>query len=331
MENKVSKVEQKPTVAQLLQTQQKQIAAALPRHLTAERFARIALTEVRKNPELALCDAMSLFGAVIQCAQLGLEPGSGLGHAFLIPFNNRKKGIKEVVFITGYKGLIDLARRSGHIESISARIVKEKDTFKYTLGDDEKIIHEPSDDPDPGRITHVYAIAKFKGGMIQREVMNRAQIDAHKERFSKGNPVWDSDFDEMARKTAVRRLCKYLPLSPEDKLTQALQKDDEASAGEGQANWEALDVSYTPIPPVPDFDKAKANIADGGTPLQSQAEQDAERKIAAAELDKALAAVSARKLDPEVVLNGIVPASLAKSGTIEQIYTAVDRLMGAIK
>ena len=100
-----------------------QIALALPRHLTADRLARIALTEVRKTPALASCDQASFLGAIMQCAALGLEPGSALGHAYMIPFRNNKKNITEVQFIVGYRGMIDLARRSGQILSIEARTV----------------------------------------------------------------------------------------------------------------------------------------------------------------------------------------------------------------
>src|SRR6516164_8559050 len=119
---------EKPTnIAGFLDQYKGEIARALPRHMTADRMARIALTECRKTPALMKCDPATLFGAVIQCAQLGLEPGGAMGHCYLLPFENRKKGTTDVQFIIGYRGMLDLARRSGQIVSISAREVCEND------------------------------------------------------------------------------------------------------------------------------------------------------------------------------------------------------------
>jgi recombination protein RecT len=121
----VTNVKQQPKrdVVALLTTPAtlQQMQRALPSHLTAERMARIALTEVRRVPKLALCDQNSFMGAIMTCCQLGLEPGSALGHAYLIPFENTKKRIVEVQLILGYKGMIDLARRSGQIRSMRSR------------------------------------------------------------------------------------------------------------------------------------------------------------------------------------------------------------------
>ncbi len=227
-----------------------QLAAALPKHMTPDRMARIALTEVRKNPQLLRCDSMSFMGAIFQCAQLGLEPGNGLGHAFLVPFNNRKKGVQEVTFIPGYKGLVDLARRSGQIQDLFARCVYAKDEFDHTSGDNEHIDHKPfrGARKDRGELIAVYAIAKLQGGGIVREVMWKGDTDEIRDRFSHGNPVWKTDYDEMARKTVVRKLSKYLPLSPE--LRDAIAAEDAAEDG-GQENWrvmaQALDISdYEP-------------------------------------------------------------------------------------
>ena len=95
----------------LLEKSKGQIAMALPKHLNADRIVRVAMTSVQRTPELLKCDPISLVAAVIQSSQLGLEPDGILGHAYLIPFNNTKKGRMEVQFIPGYKGLIDLAIR----------------------------------------------------------------------------------------------------------------------------------------------------------------------------------------------------------------------------
>ena len=136
---------------------------ALPKHMDVERLMRLAMTTIRTTPELRQADAGSLLGAVMQAAQLGLEPGL-LGQCCLLPFKNNKKGITEVQFIIGYKGMIDLARRSGHIESIYAHAVYEKDEFEYELGLNPKLKHVPSMDADRGEYIGSYAVAHFKDG-----------------------------------------------------------------------------------------------------------------------------------------------------------------------
>lgn len=203
-----------------------QIALALPKHMTADRLARIALTEVRKTPALARCDQASFLGAIMQCAQLGLEPGGALGHAYLLPFENRKRNVTEVQFIVGYRGMIDLARRSGQILSIEARAVYETDHFKVTLGLNPDLQHEPNwDAPDRGPLRFVYSVAKLKDGGTQFEVMSRAEIERvrAKSRAGQSGP-WVDHFEEMAKKTVLRRLFKYLPVSIE--LASAIEQDE---------------------------------------------------------------------------------------------------------
>lgn len=175
---------------------------------------------------LLKCDQISLLAAVIKCSQLGLEPGNGLGHVYLIPFFNKKKQIHEVQVIPGYRGLIELARRSGAISSIAARVVHEKDSFRVIAGDDERIEHVPFMNGEPGDVIMAYAIVRFKDGGIQREVMTVKQIDAIRRRSHRENPVWESDYEEMCRKTVVRRILKYVPASPE--IAQVLNMEDEA-------------------------------------------------------------------------------------------------------
>jgi recombination protein RecT len=217
-----------------------QMALALPSHVTAERLARIALTEVRKNPKLLNCDQVSFMGAIMQCCQLGLEPGGALGHAYLIPFENRAKGIIECQFIVGYRGMIDLARRSGQIVSLSARVVHLGDQFRFCYGLNETIEHVPG--PDAGPMTHVYAVAKLKDGGQQFEVMTRADVEEIRNnshgyksavKYGKKDHPWMTNFEEMARKTVNRRLFKSLPVSIE--LSTAVSLDEQADRG-GQEN-----------------------------------------------------------------------------------------------
>jgi len=179
----------------------------LPAYITPDRMARIALTELKTTPKLRECTPQSLAGAIMQCAKLGLEPGSGLGHSYLIPYG------KEATLIIGYRGLMDLARRSGEIEKIVSRIVYAEDDFLYEFGLEERLEHVPSKDTNRGEPVFVYAIAQFKSGTTIFEVMSVEEINKIRDRAKytgKGTP-WSDFWGEMARKTVVRRLFKYLP------------------------------------------------------------------------------------------------------------------------
>ena len=228
-----------------------QMALALPAHVSAERLARIALTEVRKVPKLAECDQTSFLGAIMQCCALGLEPGGALGHCYLIPFENRRQNRIEVQFIVGYRGMIDLARRSGQIVSLSARTVHAKDRFRFSYGLDETLEHEPADG-DRGEMVAVYAVAKLQGGGVQFEVMRRADIEKVRnesqgyktaKRYDRQDSPWIAHFDEMAKKTVVRRLFKYLPVSIE--LQRAVGLDEQAELGMRQDNPLTVDADYS--------------------------------------------------------------------------------------
>jgi recombination protein RecT len=229
-----------------------QIALALPRHVTADRLARVALTEVRRNPALAKCDQMSFLGAIMTCAQLGLEPGGTLGHAYLVPFENRKMGRTEVQFIIGYRGMIDLARRSGQIQSIEARAVYEGDRFEVKFGLDSDLTHIPDfDNPNrtqPEKLRFVYAVAKLKDGGVQFDVLSRREIEAIRAQSKAATSgPWQTHYEAMALKTVIRRLFKYLPISIE--LAQAIEQDERADRGEPQesplASSDVIDVEVS--------------------------------------------------------------------------------------
>jgi recombination protein RecT len=235
------------TIHGFLTTYKDEISRALPKHMTADRMARIALTEFRKTPALMKCDPATLFGAVIQCSQLGLEPGGTMGHAYLIPFENKKRGTHDVQFIIGYRGMLDLARRSGQIVSISAREVCANDKFRYCYGIDETIEHVPAEG-QRGELTHVYAVAKLKDGGVQFEVLSRAQIEDIRNasqgyktavKFNRTDSPWISHFTEMAKKTAIRRLFKYLPVSVE--IQRAVGLDEAGEEGISQDNGYVID------------------------------------------------------------------------------------------
>lgn len=208
----------------LLEKMGPQIARALPRHLTPDRMTRIALTELRKIPKLLTCNPESFCGAIMACSQLGLEPGSALGQIYLIPFG------KEVQVILGYKGMIELARRSGQIVSLGAHEVHENDVFEFEYGLTEKLRHVPNL-KDRGQLIAVYAVAHFTGGGHQIEVMSKQDVDKVRSRSkSSSSGPWLTDYSEMAKKTVVRKLFKYLPISIE-KLQLATALDEQADLG----------------------------------------------------------------------------------------------------
>ena len=193
------------------------MAEALPKHMSVDRLLRLAMTTIRTTPELRQAHPASLLGAVMQAAQLGLEPGL-IGHCYLLPFKNKKKGITEVQFIIGYKGMIDLARRSGHIQSIYAHAVYENDEFEYELGLEPKLKHKPYMDGDRGQFIGAYAVAHFKDGGYQFEFMPKNEIEKRKSRSKAANSKfspWHTDYEEMAKKTVIRHMWKYLPISVE--------------------------------------------------------------------------------------------------------------------
>ncbi len=212
-----------------------QLRLALPKHITAERMARIALTELRRNPKLGQCTPESVLGALMQSAQLGLEPGP-MGLAYLIPYKT------EVQLQVGYKGLVALAWRSKEIASIQADTVCERDFFEFERGTKAFLSHRPSNG-DRGPITHVYAVVDVKGGGSLFEVMTVTDVDAHRAHYSKStkDSPWDSAWDQMARKTVIKRVLKLAPVSAE--LLQAVNLDDMAEVGASQAIRHEIDVT----------------------------------------------------------------------------------------
>jgi len=160
-------------------------------------------------------------------AELGLEPGGGLGEGYLVPYG------ATCQFIPGYRGFISLARRSGQIVSVESHIVYEGDLFEFELGTEQRIRHVPNLDRDPEKpavMRAVYAVARIVGGGVQSELMTKAEVDAIRRRSkASGSGPWVTDYTEMARKTAIRRLFKYLPVSVE--LCKAMELQASAESG----------------------------------------------------------------------------------------------------
>ena len=207
---------QPQTIKDYINAMSGEIAKALPQVMTPERFTRIALSAVSNTPKLGSCTPQSFLGAMMNAAQLGLEPNTPLGQAYLIPFENRKKGITECQFQIGYKGLIDLAYRSGEVKMIDAQTVYENDEFEYELGMDPVLKHKPAR-TNRGNPIYFYATFKLTNGGQGFQVMSIEDVQDHAKKYSKtyNNGPWQTNFEEMAKKTVLKKLLKYAPLKTE--------------------------------------------------------------------------------------------------------------------
>lgn len=201
------------------------ISEALPKSkgMDAERLSRIVLTTLKTTPKLMECSIESLLGAVLQSAQLGLEPNL-LGSCYFVPYKGK------VSFQIGYKGLIDLATRKGECLNIVAQEVYEGDKFHYEYGRNETLTHIPAPIASRGEVEYFYAYANLKNGGFAFQVMHISDVKKIRDNFSisysydKNNSIWAKHFSEMALKTVIKKLIKYMPLSVE---TQSAVANDE--------------------------------------------------------------------------------------------------------
>lgn len=220
------------------------VASALPAFLAGqqERLMRAMITETQRNPALLECTPKSLFGAVVQAAQLGLTIGGPLGEAYLIPFG-RKGGGKEATLIPGYKGLVQLMHRSDRVKRITPGIVREGDAFDYSRGLDTDLKHVPRRN-NRAPVTDYYVVIELVNGGRDFETFTFEDAIAWRDRFATTrnapqfvrdkSPWYDMDhgFHEQACKTLIRKLAKRMPLSVD--MTRAGQLEDAAEANQPQ-------------------------------------------------------------------------------------------------
>lgn len=217
-----------------------QIAKALPKICTPDKFMRVAMTAVTKNPKIAESTQETLMSCLLDCAQLGIEPDGRRAH--LIPFNNRKKGIVECQLIIDYKGLVELVRRSGEVATLHADKVCEHDNFVYNAGKVEK--HVIDFKKPRGKVYAFYAYAEMKDGSQQSEVMTVEEVEKIRQASNgKNSSPWSQHFDEMGKKTVFRRLSKWLPMA-----TEVMAKIDEI---------EAKEFDFDMTPEAPNFKSAE--------------------------------------------------------------------------
>ncbi len=223
-------------ITRQLNSQFKAIQSLVPKHVTPERLCRIGLNAISRNPKLMECAPETIVGSIVNCASLGLEPNL-LGHAYIVPFYNGSNKRFEAQFQLGYKGALDLIRRTGQVSTITAHEVYEGDDFDYAYGLEEKLIHKPCGEDDQDKITHFYACYKLKDGGTGFVVMSRKQMDTHRDRFTKSKTKqgqvfgpWADHYVSMALKTVILRLIKYMPISIEQQESkqamEALNQDN---------------------------------------------------------------------------------------------------------
>lgn len=236
------------------------MAAILPRHMTAERMARIAIAAMSKAPKLRFCSPQSIASAMMTLSQLGLEPDGRRAH--LIPFENRKAGTVDCQLIIDYKGLVSLLMATGLVASIHADVVCDSDGFEVDMG--EIVAHRIDYAKPRGNIYAVYCVIALKDGAKKTEIMTREDVEAVRARSRAANRgPWVTDWSEMAKKTVFRRAAKWLPLeAPNNDVAQrfdaALDVDDAQYIREtakalspGQSPLAALTAAMTEAPQEP--------------------------------------------------------------------------------
>jgi len=216
------------TVAEFLRDNKNKLQATIPKHVNADRLMRVAVQAIQGNDFLAKCSTPSLIQCIVRSSMLGVEPNGALGEAYLVPF--RSKNGYQAQLVIGYRGLINLARRSGDVTEVYAHIVCENDHFDYQLGTNPHIEHKPALS-DRGKMIGAYAVYVTSKGAKDFEYMTREEIDAIRKSSKAGNNgPWCDWYDEMARKTVIRRLSKRMPMSAE--MAQAVEIDNKVSVGE---------------------------------------------------------------------------------------------------
>lgn len=237
------------TVAKAMDKYKDQILASIDdRVLDPVRFMRIALTVIRRQPQLEKCTLASILGAFVQCGQIGLYPDDIRGYVYLIPYYNTKKDsdgkvlgrVFEADLMVGYQGWIELFRQSGFASdnAVDGRIVWEKDAleYEYAVRDGkraDRLVHVPSDEQDPGQMTHAYAVLNYANGQSAFSVLSKGQAEKHRDEYAKtkkktGPWFQAMTFPEMAIKTCVRKATKYAPSSPSMRLVASLEEMSEA-------------------------------------------------------------------------------------------------------
>ena len=215
---------------------QAKLAEVATKYMKPSDLVRLTLVAASRQPDLLRCSQTSILRALMDAATMGIMPGGTMGRGYLVPRKNKVNGALEACFDPGYRGLIDIARRSGKVKKLDAKAVWAGDHFEYEEGTNQRVHHVPNlEAGERGEVVAAYAIAKLEDGEPQIEVLTRADIDKIRNSSAAKNAgAWTGWFEEMARKSAVRRLCKYLPYDPV--LERAMELADAADVGPSTAS-----------------------------------------------------------------------------------------------
>ena len=246
---KGTKLKKSMSIAEMIKVMEPEIKRALPEVITPERFTRMALSALNTTPKLAECSQMSFLSALMNAAQLGLEPNTPLGQAYLIPYKN-KSGL-ECQFQIGYKGLLDLAYRNPEMQIVQAHEVYENDEFDYELGMNPKLVHKPTLG-DRGELRLFYGMFRLTNGGFGFEVMSKTAVESYAREYSQSYDSsfspWQKNFIDMAKKTVIKKALKYAPLrtdfrramSTDGTIKEELNEDMTEVIGK-----DIFDTSYT--------------------------------------------------------------------------------------
>lgn len=250
----------------ILTAQWPKIEAVMPAHMSANRLFQLAVSAYNQTPKLAECSVKSVLSCIMKCGALGLEPSAvdGLGRAYILPYKNGKTRTYEATFILGYRGIIDLARRSGQIDTIHAQAVYEGDEFTYWEDETGQHFNWRPDryaQHTPDALTDVYMTAHFKDGGRVIEHMTRAEVEKVRERSkAKDSGPWVTDFEAMALKSVVRKAAKWLPLSIEAQTAVAA---DETTPDYSGVLAPVVPVEVEPVQTGPADAQTPADAATG--------------------------------------------------------------------
>lgn len=247
---KASIPERAKALGQMVDFYQNDITAILPKHVDFHRMKQLFVLSVKNVPKLLDCEPASLMKALFTAASMGLEPDPYFGQVYLLPYG------KNVQVIPGYKGLLQLVRNSGEITSITAQAVCKNDVFEYNLASGERPKHVPPFS-DRGDAQAYYCIANFRDGGFHFELMTKEDVEKIKARSAaakSGSSPWNTDYDEMAKKTVIRRAVKRLPISLSKQARVALMAEDAYATGkvlEVDTNGDAVDIWAEPVEEAP--------------------------------------------------------------------------------
>lgn len=277
-----------PSIGEFLEANRQAFLQVLPAHVGIDRMLRVTLSVLQRSADLQKCTQASLLNVLMQTMQLGLEPTGRYGGAWIVPFKDATSGLVEATAIYDYRGMMTIARRSGDIEVFDAAVVYESDYLDYERGLTPKLVHRPSMEKERGPLKAVYAIVRFKSGGYQMELMTRADVDAIRSRSkARDKGPWVTDYDRMAIKSVIRRICNLLPYSVE--LSDMIAADDEAEghgsdddrpARRGVTGLGGRQIKVVPEPEAPD---AASGAPSGAEPAKVSPEknEEAERSLRA--------------------------------------------------